>query len=429
MAIVKTVLDGQNLTLALSAPDTFVDVLAVNIVTGDVTSSWLPTDWVAFIKQAVSLENTVVPPLDRTSLNYLARLVNLLPMDDSVFAGSSVLTSLNVYTLRVTAVSGVDPAILLVNLPHSITGAFAVADGAQGIAPPAILAGDAIGPSNANVLVAFGPGITTKGAADKSAIVTTDTKGRVFTLTEAAIQIAQSQVTDLVTDLGAKADKVVTISAGAGLTGGGDLSANRTIAMPNVGTAGTYGNATTVPRITTDAQGRVSGVVNTAITFPAPGTFPAVYGSFSDNADQPLVAGTPATVRFNTTEGANGVSVQNNGLGVPTRLTVAAAGLYEFSLSPQLLHTGGGTTTITFWAQTNTGTVPRSASSLEMGNNNNRTLPFIGLILPMAAGDWLEWVFLSTGANTSLEHFPAVVGPPAIPDIPSVIAAVKLLGT
>jgi hypothetical protein len=41
----------------------------------------------------------------------------------------------------------------------------------------------------------------------------------------------------------------------------------------------------------------------------------------------------------------------------------------------------------------------------------------------------LEWVFLSTGANTSLEHFPAVVGPPAIPDIPSVIAAVKLLGT
>ena len=426
MSIVKTVLDGQNISLSLTAPDTFVDVINVNIVTGDVTSAWLPSDWIKFIKESVALENTVVPPLDRTSLNYLARLVNLTAMDDSFFAGSSVLTSPNVYSLRSTAVSGVDPAVLLVNLPHSITGAFGIANITAGAAPPVILAGDVIGPSGANTLVVFGPGAVTKGAADKSAIVTTDTKGRVFTLTEAAIQIAESQVTGLVADLAGKADKTITISAGAGLTGGGDLSANRTIAMPNVGTAGTYGTSTVVPRLTTDAQGRVSGVVPTAIAFPAPGTFPAVYGSFSDNADQPLTAGVPATVRFGTTEGANGVSVQNNGLGVPTRLTVAAAGIYEFSLSPQLLHTGGGTTTITFWAQTNTGTVPRSASSLEMGNNNNRTLPFISLILSMAAGDWLEWVFLSTGTNTSLEQFPAAG---AVPDIPSVIASVKLLGT
>lgn len=269
MAIVNTVLDGQNLTLAITAPDTFVDVMNVNIVTGDVASAWLPADWVKFIKQSVALENSVVPPLDRTSLNYLARLVNTLSMDDSVFAGSSVLVAANTYALRITVVSGVDPAILLVNLPNSITGAFGVADGAQGIAPPVLLAGDVIGASNANQLVAFGPGAVTKGSASKSAIVTTDTKGRVFTLTETSIQIAESQVTDLTTDLGLKADKSITISAGAGLTGGGDLSANRTIAMPNVGTAGSYGNATTVPVLTTDAQGRVSGVVNTAITFPA----------------------------------------------------------------------------------------------------------------------------------------------------------------
>jgi hypothetical protein len=151
----------------------------------------------------------------------------------------------------------------------------------------------------------------------------------------------------------------------------------------------------------------------------------AIYGSFSDNLDQPLTAGVPAVVRFNTTESANGVSVQNNGLGVPTRLTVAAAGIYEFTISPQLLHTGGGTVTITFWAQTNTGVVPRSASSLEMGNNNNRTLPYMALVLPMNAGDWLEWDFLSTGTNTSLEHFPAAA---PIPEIPSVIAGVKLIG-
>lgn len=425
MTTTLTQLDGQNLSVSLTAPDTFVDLFSVNIVTGSVSSACLPDSWIEFIAHTVELENQVVPPLDRTSLNYLARLINVLSMDDSIFAGSSVLTAPDVYTLRVTAVSGTDPAVLLVNLPHSITGAFAVADGAQGVAPPVVLAGDVIGPSDANQLVVFGPGAVTQGAADKVAVVTTDTKGRVFTLTETPIQIAESQVTNLTTDLASKVPTTRQVLAGAGLVGGGPLSSDVMLALPNVGTVGTYGDSTNVPRLTTDAKGRVTNVVNTPIAFPAPGTFPAVYGSFSDNSDQPLTANVPATVRFDTLEGSNGVSVQNNGLGVPTRLTVAAAGVYEFSLSPQLLHTGGGTVTITFWAQTNTGTVPRSASSLEMGNNNNRTLPFISLILSMAAGDWLEWVFLSTGTNTSLEQFPAAAG---VPDIPSAIASVKLLG-
>lgn len=58
----------------------------------------------------------------------------------------------------------------------------------------------------------------------------------------------------------------VSISAGTGLSGGGDLTASRTISMPSVGTAGTYGTAAVVPVLTTDAQGRVSSVANTAIT-------------------------------------------------------------------------------------------------------------------------------------------------------------------
>lgn len=55
----------------------------------------------------------------------------------------------------------------------------------------------------------------------------------------------------------------VSVSAGTGLTGGGDITANRTISMPNVGTAGTYGSATLTPVITTDAQGRVSSITET----------------------------------------------------------------------------------------------------------------------------------------------------------------------
>jgi len=158
----------------------------------------------------------------------------------------------------------------------------------------------------------------------------------------------------------------------------------------------------------------------------------AVYGQFSDSSDQPFVPGDVLVVKFNTTEAANGVSVVNDPVTLrPTRITVAQAGVYAFTLSPQILHTGGGTEIITFWMrQGGVGNVPNSASSFEMGNNNNRVLPFIEVILTMSAGQYVEWVFTaSSGTNVTLEQYPAVVGPPAIPAIPSVIAGVKRIGS
>lgn len=143
------------------------------------------------------------------------------------------------------------------------------------------------------------------------------------------------------------------------------------------------------------------------------------YGQFSDSTDQPLAAGTPKVVTFNTTDVSAGVS-----LVAGTQLTVAATGLYRFDISLQMLNSGGGGSTITFWPRINGSNVPNSASSIEMGNNNNRTLPYVMLFLSLTAGQYVEWVVQATGANTSIEHFNAVVGPPAIPAIPSVIATV-----
>lgn len=63
----------------------------------------------------------------------------------------------------------------------------------------------------------------------------------------------------------------VSITAGTGLTGGGDLTATRTISMPNTGTAGTYKS------VTTDAQGRVTA-----------GTNPTTLSGFGITDAQPL---------------------------------------------------------------------------------------------------------------------------------------------
>jgi hypothetical protein len=107
---------------------------------------------------------------------------------------------------------------------------------------------------------------------------------------------------------------------------------------------------------------------------------------------------------------------------------VAATGVYRFDISAQMLHTGGGTETIIFWPAINGTNVPNAGNSIEMGNNNNRTLPYANVVVSMTAGQYLEWLFLSsTGTNITLEAFSAVVGPPAIPAIPSVIATVTRL--
>jgi hypothetical protein len=58
---------------------------------------------------------------------------------------------------------------------------------------------------------------------------------------------------------------VTSVTAGTGLSGG-TITTSGTISLPNVGTAGTYGSATLIPVITTDAQGRVSGVSTASAT-------------------------------------------------------------------------------------------------------------------------------------------------------------------
>ena len=137
----------------------------------------------------------------------------------------------------------------------------------------------------------------TYGSASSVPVLTTTLEGRVSGVTPTSIAIAQSQVADLVTDLGLKADEAITISAGAGLSGGGDLTANRTISMPNVGTAGVYGSATQVPVLTTDAQGRVTGVVDTPIAFPTPPS--AAYPKLGNVAVVDAVNGNDATAAIN----------------------------------------------------------------------------------------------------------------------------------
>jgi hypothetical protein len=83
----------------------------------------------------------------------------------------------------------------------------------------------------------------------------------------AAINDDASYASTITTALGTKAATATTISAGTGLTGGGDLSANRSFALATSGVlANTYGSSTAIPVITVDAYGRITSATTSSVT-------------------------------------------------------------------------------------------------------------------------------------------------------------------
>lgn len=93
-----------------------------------------------------------------------------------------------------------------------------------------------------------------KAASDLSAILGSDSDAIINKWEEVvAFLDTYTEADTLANLLSNKADKTVTISAGAGLTGGGNLSANRTLALAASGvTAATY------TKVTVDTYGRVT---------------------------------------------------------------------------------------------------------------------------------------------------------------------------
>ncbi len=82
------------------------------------------------------------------------------------------------------------------------------------------------------------------------------------------ITVAQSQVTSLVSDLAAKVPSTRQVIAGTGLTGGGDLSANRTFTV-------SYGTSSSTACVGNDARLSDSRAPNGSATGDLSGTYPA----------------------------------------------------------------------------------------------------------------------------------------------------------
>lgn len=143
---------------------------------------------------------------------------------------------------------------------------------------------------------------------------------------------AQGQVTDATTAAITPASiggvpTSRTISAGTGLSGGGDLSADRTFALADTAvTPGSYGSASQVGTFTVDQQGRLTAAGTATITPSAIGALPLTGGTLTG----PLtLAGDPA----GPLQAATQQYVDNIAQGLDVKASVSAATTANITLS------------------------------------------------------------------------------------------------
>jgi hypothetical protein len=144
----------------------------------------------------------------------------------------------------------------------------------------------------------------------------------------------------------------ITYTAGTGLS----ESPSYTFNIANIGTAGTYGSASVVPVLTTNAQGQVTSVTNTTIAISGS----AVTGNISGSAGSVANALTIGTGLGGTSyNGSAAVTITNTGVtsltGTASQVTVSGStGSVTLSLpSPINVDTSGNAGSVTNGVYTN----------------------------------------------------------------------------
>lgn len=189
------------------------------------------------------------------------------------------------------------------------------------------------------------PNLFDKTVDTAAQVVNTPSGGIAATNVQAALNELDSE----------KADKTTTISAGAGLSGGGDLSANRTLTLANTAvTPGSYGSTTLTPTFTVDQQGRLTLAGNvTPLNAIINSSATATVSTTSTSASDVLINSMTLTPVAGTYLALFTAAITNTGTNGDVSVSIYSGGSInshsERTFSPQFSSGGlGGSPSLSF---------------------------------------------------------------------------------
>lgn len=138
------------------------------------------------------------------------------------------------------------------------------------------------------------------------------------------------------------------------------------------------------------------------------------YGSFADTTTQTAVANTATVMTFDTTDFANGVSVVTSG-GKASRITVTAAGIYNFQWSGQFQNTDTQIHDVNVWVRKNGTDVVGSTGLVSVPNShggvNGHTIAGWNFFFSLAANDYIELWWSTDSALVTVQAYPTGTTP------------------
>lgn len=152
------------------------------------------------------------------------------------------------------------------------------------------------------------------------------------------------------------------------------------------------------------------------------------FGSFWDTTTQTSAGNVNVPMKFNATDlqATNGISIQNDTFGNPTKIVAAVDGVYDLQFSAQISRSSGGTKAqVYIWLSKEGVNVPESATELTLANNADFIVAAWNFFIPLTAGQYTQLYWRATDPTIQLLHNTTIAG---VPDIPSVIITLAKVG-
>lgn len=148
------------------------------------------------------------------------------------------------------------------------------------------------------------------------------------------------------------------------------------------------------------------------------------YGAFSSDQDQTTTANTATLMTLNTTDFANGVSINSS------KITVAYAGIYNLQFSAQFQNTDTQEQDAYIWLRQNGVDITGSTGFISVVSSHGGT-PGHAIIgwnyfLEMNVDDYVEIYWSPTNAAITIQHL-AASGTPTKPSTQSVVATLSFV--